>query len=159
MVGTKLKLKGFLCPALLIAKPLPAITMKLIYILISIFIIQNANGQNDSIRGNQFVLKGKLINEVLLPPGCGTIAWGTVIELEVMEYSDSNYEMERIGVIVPCPDFYKNRFFKVGKTYKILLADENQSDFDFSIPNESILSKYKLMKKLWVIQMEKIKSR
>lgn len=112
-------------------------------------------GQTDSIRGNQFELKGKIINEISLTPNCGTFAWGTVIEFEIIKFSDSNYKFESIAVIFTCPEFYKDGFFEVGKTYTITVSDENQADFGWSIPNESILTKYKLNKKLWVIKADK----
>ena len=68
-------------------------------------------------------------------------------EFEIIEFSDSNYKLDSIGVIFTCPEFYENGFFEVGKTYTITVADENQADFGWSIPNESILTKYKLDKK------------
>ena len=111
--------------------------------------------QTDSIRGNQFELKGKIINEISLTPHCGYIAFGTVIELEIIEFSDSNYKLDSIGVIFTCPEFFEDGFFEVGKSYTITVADENQADFGWSIPNESILTKYKLSKKLWVIKAVK----
>ncbi len=111
--------------------------------------------QSDSIRGNQFELKGKIINEISLTPHCGIIAWGTVIEIKIIEFSDSNYKLDTIGVIFTCPEFYDDGFFEVGKTYTITVADENQADFGWTIPNESILTKYKLEKKLWVIKADK----
>lgn len=126
-----------------------------ITILTLLFISVIGFGQTDSIRGNQFELKGKIINEILLTPHCGVFAWGTVIEFEIIEYSDSNYRLESIGVVIPCPEFYEDGFLEVGKTYEITVADENQADFDFIIPNESILTKYKFDKMLWVIKADK----
>ena len=112
-------------------------------------------GQTDSIRGDKFELKGKIINEISLTPHCGYIAFGTVIEFQILEFSDSSYKQDSIGVIFTCPEFYKDGFFEVGKTYSITIADENQADFGWTILNESILSKYKLDKKLWVINADK----
>ena len=112
-------------------------------------------GQTDSVRGRQFQMKGKIISDISLTPHCGTIAWGTVIELEIIEFSDSDYKSNTVGVIVTCPEFYKDRFFQVGETYTMTVADENQADFGWTIPNESILEKYKLKKKLWVVKADK----
>lgn len=126
-----------------------------ITILTLIFLTANVFAQTDTIRGNQFELKGKIINEISLTPHCGTIAWGTVIEFEIIEFSDSNYKLDSIGVIFTCPEFYDDGFFEVGKTYTITVADENQADFGWTVPNESILTKYKLDKKLWVIKADK----
>ncbi len=112
-------------------------------------------GQTDSIRGNQFELKGKIINEISLTPHCGYFAFGTVIEFEIIEFSDLNYKLDSIAVIFTCPEFYEDGFFEVGNTYTITVADENQADFGWTIPNESILIKYKLDDKLWVIKADK----
>jgi hypothetical protein len=113
-------------------------------------------GQTDKeVRGQQFKLKGKIINEVSLTPGCGTIAWGAVIEFDIIEFSDSDYKSNVIGVIVTCPEFYKANFFQVGQTYTIILADENQADFGWTIPNASTLDKYKLKKRLWVVKADR----
>lgn len=113
--------------------------------------------QNDSIRGNKFVLNGKIINEITLTPPCGIFAWGTVIEFKIIEFSDSSYKLDSIGIIVTCPEFYKEGFFETENTYKIIVTDENQADSDWIVPNDTILSKYALKKKLWAIdaQIEK----
>ena len=120
-----------------------------------IFVTAIGFAQTDSIRGNQFELKGKIIKEISLTPHCGIVAWGTVIEFEIIEFSNSNYILDSICVIFTCPEFYDDGFFEVGKTYTITVADENQADFGWSIPNESILTKYKLDKRLWVIKADK----
>lgn len=113
-------------------------------------------GQTDrAVRGQQFQLKGKIIHDVSLTPDCGTIAWGTVIEFEIIEFSDPDYKSRSIGVIVTCPEFYKDNFFQVGETYTITVADENQADFTWTVPNESSLEKYKLKKKLWVVKADR----
>ena len=111
--------------------------------------------QVDSIRGNHFKLEGRIINEISLTPNCGYIAWGTVIEFEIISFSNSEYKSATIGVVFTCPEFYKKGFFEVGKTYIITVSDENQADFGWTIPNESILKKYKLDKKLRVVKAEK----
>lgn len=113
--------------------------------------------QTRPVRGQQFELKGKIIGVVALPPDCGTIAWGTVIELEIIKFSKSDYKSNTIGVIVTCPEFYEDDFFQVGQTYIIEVADENQADFGWNVPNESQLDKYKLDKKLWVIKADRVK--
>lgn len=128
---------------------------RIVTILILMFFFVIVFGQSDSIRGNQFELKGKIINEISLTPHCGYIAFGTVIEFEIIEFSAPNYLLDSIGVIFTCPDFFEDGFFEVGKTYIITVADENQADFGWSIPNESILTKYKLDKNLWVIKADK----
>lgn len=113
--------------------------------------------QSDSIHGQHFQLKGKIINQIALTPHCGTIAWGTVIEFQIIEFSDTNYKCDSIGVIFTCPEFYKDNFFEIGATYTLIVADENQASFGWLIPNDSILDKYKLKKKLWVVKADKKK--
>ncbi len=113
--------------------------------------------QTRPVRGQQFDLTGKIIGVVALTPDCGTIAWGTVIEFEIMKFSKSDYKLNTIGVIVTCPEFYKDNFFQVGQIYNIQVADENQADFVWNIPNESQLDKYKVDKKLWVIKADRVK--
>ncbi len=128
---------------------------RVIIILILMFMSMAGFGQVGSVRGNQFELKGKIINKISETPHCGIIAWGTVIEFEIIKFSDTTYKRDSIGVIFTCPEFYKDGFFEVGKIYTMIIADENQADFGWTIPNESILTKYKLDKKLWVIKVDK----
>ena len=128
---------------------------KIIIISTLLFISAIGFAQIDSIRGNKFGLNGKIIHEIFLTPHCGDTAFGTVIEFEIIEFSDSNYKLDSIGVIFTCPESFEDGFFEVGKSYTITVADENQADFGWSIPNESMLTKYKLSKKLWVIKAVK----
>ena len=116
---------------------------RVIYIIISILFAEIGFCQTDSIsiKGNQFELKGKIINEISLTPHCGFNAFGTVIEFEIIEFSDPNYKLESIGVIFTCPESYEKGFFEIGKTYSINITDQKQGDFEWTIPNESVLNK------------------
>jgi hypothetical protein len=98
----------------------------------------------NSVRGKQYELTGKIIGEVQLTPDCGTIAWGTVIEFEIIKFSKSDYKSKSIGLLFTCPEFYKDNFFQVGQTYNVTVADENQAGFGWTIPNQSLLDKYKI---------------
>lgn len=129
---------------------------KLLTILVLILAITSAFAQKDSVKGNQFELKGKLIGEVSLPPVCGTIAWGMVVEFEIIEFSDKSYSSETIPVIFTCPEFYGKQFFKVGNTYQITVADQNQASFGWTIPNISVLDKYQYKEHLYVIDAKKL---
>ncbi len=126
-------------------------------ILILTLVIKSAIGftQTDSNSGNKFELKGKIINEISLPPGCGYNVWGTVIEFEIITFSKPEYKSDTIGVVFTCPESYGDNFFQVGKTYIINVIENNQSNFNWNIPNESILKKYELEKKLIVYKAEK----
>ncbi|WMI68196.1 hypothetical protein [Mangrovimonas sp. YM274] len=129
---------------------------KIIVILTLVFFSTLAFGQTDSIRGNQYNLNGKIINQISLPPHCGYFAFGTIVEFKIIDYSNPNYKQDSIGVIFTCPEFYGDGFFEVGKTYTLTVADENQADFGWTIPNDFLLSKYTLDKNLWVIKADKI---
>lgn len=115
-----------------------------------------AAAQSDSLRGNQYFLRGTIINKVGLPTACGIIAWATVVELKVIWYSDTAYKQNEVAVIFTCPELYGRDFFKKGKTYDIKVADTNQADFGWSIINPDVLGKYNLKNKLWVITAKRI---
>lgn len=123
--------------------------------MMSLLIVSIGFGQSDTTQGNQFELKGVIVNDVSLTPHCGTIAWGTVIEFEIIQFTDTSYSLDSIGIIAACPEFYGDNFFEVGKEFKLVVVDENQADFGWTIHNESILSKYGLKKKLWLVSVEK----
>jgi hypothetical protein len=126
--------------------------MKLLLSLLTLVLLgTNGSAQADSIEENQFQFEGKIINDISLTPHCGFIAWGTVVEFEIIEFSNSKYKMDSIGVILTCPEFYEDGFFEVGNSYAITCTYDNQASFGWTIPNESILAKYNLAKKLWVI--------
>ncbi|WP_035846441.1 hypothetical protein [Crocinitomix catalasitica] len=110
--------------------------------------------QNDTVEIVSYELKGKLINEVNLPPHCGYFLFATVFEFEIIEYSDSNYMYKSIGVHFTCPEFNKKNFFEVGSIYKIRIVDEAAS-VDH-ITNVSVLEKYDLAQNLWAEKVKKI---
>jgi hypothetical protein len=112
--------------------------------------------QTDSIPEKTYLLKGKIINEIRLTPGCGYIKFGTVIEFEIVEFADLTYSEKEIGVIIRCPEFYKDNFFEVGKLYEMTVSYEMSDSTSWTIPNEKELEKYNLKSKLWVINMKKI---
>ncbi len=125
-----------------------------ITILILIFLPVIGFAQTDSVIGS-YELKGKLINQISLPPNCGFEAFGTVIEFEIITFSDTRYKSGSIGVIFTCPESYGNGFFKVGKTYIMTIVENNLSNFSWNIPNKSILKKYKLERDFIVFKAEK----
>ena len=90
-----------------------------------------------------------------MPPGCGYEACGTVIEFEIIEFTYPNYKSKSIGVIFTCPEAYGDDFFEIGKTYIMSVVENSRTNLSWNIPNESILTKYKMDKKLWVIKVDK----
>ena len=126
-------------------------------ILISLIIGFTAYSQTDSVRGKQFRLTGKAVKKVQLTPHCGIIAWGTVIEFEVIEVVGMTYPNKRIGIIITCPEFYKDKFFEKGKTYQVIFSDKNQADFGWVIPNKDILKKNSLSFDPYAVEVKKMR--
>jgi len=121
-----------------------------------IIILETDTTLRDTIIGNKGYLKGRILNEVSLPPVCGTEAYGTVVEFEIIYFSDVMYTLKKIGVIFTCPEMYKENFFEVGKTYEIDLADQKQTSVEYTVPNEKLLQKYKLRSSLWAVSAKKL---
>ena len=114
---------------------------KWLILLVFLIVGLKANSQEASIIGKQFQLIGKISGKVQLTPLCGTIAWGTVIEFEIAELRGISYPNKKIGIIVTCPEFYKDNFFEKGKTYKVIFSDRNQANFEWVIPDKDLLKK------------------
>ena len=112
--------------------------------------------QTDSIQEKSYLLKGKIINEISLTPGCGYIKYGTVIEFEIVEFAELTYSEKEIGVIIRCPEFYKDNFFETGKLYEMTVSYEIRDSNSWTIPNHKQLEKYNLKSNLWAINMKKI---
>jgi|GEM_PF-2636395 len=115
-----------------------------------------SSAQTDSIPEKTYLLKGKIINEISLPAGCGYIKYGTVIEFEIVKFTDITYSEKEIGVIIRCPDFYENSFFELGKIYEMTVSYEISDSTGWTIPNKKQLEKYNLKSKLWVLNTKKI---
>ncbi|MCW3084733.1 MAG: hypothetical protein JWP12_2099 [Bacteroidetes bacterium] len=116
----------------------------------------SAQTQSDTTKGKQYYLKAKIIDTVDLPPYCGTFAFATVVEMEIISFPDALYTAKNIGVIFTCPEFYKNNFFETGKVYELKVADKNPASFDWMILNEKKLEKYKLTNNWWVVDAKKL---
>lgn len=130
--------------------------MKHLLLFLLAFIPFFSFGQTDSIRGNQFELKGKLTSEESIKTACGSKAFASVYEFEIIEFSDSNYTQESIGIIFTCPEFYDDDFFELGRIYSIKVSDENQANFSWSILNSYLLGKYSAKKDYWVVEADKL---
>lgn len=119
------------------------------------FISCNRDFQKATVRGKQFLLTGKVAEDVQLTPGCGIIAWGTVIEFEITKLVGMTYTKKVIGLIVTCPGDYKDNFFEKGKTYQAIFSNMNQADFGWLIPNKELLSKNDLPFDPYVVEIKK----
>jgi hypothetical protein len=131
--------------------------MKQIFaILFSLIIAFAAFSQTDSIRGKQFYLTGKIAGKVELTPPCGIFAWGTVMEFEVTKLEGISYSPKMIGIIITCPEFYKDNFFETGKTYQVVFSDKNQANFEWLILNKDLLKKNNLSFNPYAVEVKNI---
>ncbi|WEK69795.1 MAG: hypothetical protein P0Y62_18545 [Candidatus Chryseobacterium colombiense] len=130
--------------------------MKIVNKLVFLFTIINslAFAQNKKIQGNEYEMTGKIINNVSLPPGCGYIAFGIIIEFEIIDTNFKNYTNNQIPIIITCPETYGKDFLKKNKTYKLIFSDKQQNDFGWTISNLGILEKYALKKQFWLITIK-----
>jgi len=137
--------------------PLKSISVKRLVVLILLVLLTRYGfAQSDSTLVHKFELKGSLIDTVALAPHCGIFAWATVVEFRIIDISNPNYTADSIGIIVTCPSIYGEEFFEKGKVYKLQLINQNTADFGWIIPNEAVLSKYALNRKLWATEIEKL---
>ena len=113
--------------------------------------------QKDSIRGNKFQLTGKIKTKVQMTPHCGTIAWGTVVEFTIIELNGMTYKNKSIGIIITCPEFYKEGFFEKGQAYQVVFSDKNQADFGWAILNRDLLIKNSLPFAPYAVSVKKIR--
>ncbi|MEO8237329.1 MAG: hypothetical protein ABI576_04410 [Flavobacterium sp.] len=123
-----------------------------------VFISEAQTKSVDSSKGHH--LKGKIINKVNLGAGCGYLKLASVIEFEIIEFTDQTYKQKEIGIIFRCPEFYGENFFEVGKVYEMNVEyeveNEIQKDFDFQVQNIDVLEKYKLPINYWALGVKKI---
>lgn len=115
-----------------------------------------AFSQNDFIRGKQFSLIGKITKKIQLAPACGFIAFGTVVEFEVIDITGMDYVNKSIGIIITCPEMYGADFFKKGKKYQVVFSNENQTDIGWAIPNKHLLKTNHLMFEPYAITIKKL---
>lgn len=115
-----------------------------IIILTTLFFGLVLNAQTDSINGKEYILKGKLVNGFDgLTPLCGILAWSTVVEFEIIEFSDSKYSQKLIPVIFTCPNSSFTNQFVEGKTYELVLKENflNESDWTMLDSKKEIVKK------------------
>jgi len=110
--------------------------------------------QTKKIQGDEYEMTGKIINTISLPPGCGYVAFGIIIEFEIIDTNFKNYTNNQIPIIITCPEAYGKDFFEKDKTYKLIFSDKKQTDFGWTIPNLGILEKYALKKQFWLITIK-----
>lgn len=126
-------------------------------VFVLLWCVASLQAQDKTVKGNQYTLKGKIVSRVYLPAGCGIFAWATVVEMQIISYSDSAYTGKRIGVIFTCPREYGKNFFQIGKVYDVQVADQNQASFGWTFNNAEVLKKYKTAYQPWVISAKRSK--
>lgn len=121
-----------------------------------VMVSSNAFGQTDTATANWYHLTGRICSKVELTPHCGIFAFATVIELDIVYYSDTSYHGRRIAVIVTCPEMYKSGFFGKGNLYEMKIVDRNLAGFGWMIPNEYLIRKYKMKYEAWVAEAKQV---
>ena len=127
------------------------------YIVISVFFlfVFVSQAQKKSADSEKHYLKGKIINKVDIGANCGYLKLASIIEFEVIEFSNQAYKQTKIGIIFRCPEFYGEKFFEVGKIYEMKVENEKRlefpKDFDFQVQNINVLEKYKLPINYWTL--------
>jgi hypothetical protein len=116
--------------------------MKNIFIAFIILWTLSFQAQNK----DEYTLQGELINNLDPGAGCGYFKLATIAEFKIISFSDISYEKNNIGIIIGCPEFYGENFFKKGNIYnlKIQIAKEigTNKEFDYIIQNNATLKKY-----------------
>jgi hypothetical protein len=96
----------------------------------------------------RYMFTGKLISAPANVAACGTTAAAYAYVFEVSMISDDGYAQTNIPIIVKCPDFLGENFFKPGATYKMELFNQGDND-GYSIMNEDVLEPFNLDHNYW----------
>ncbi|MFD2541065.1 hypothetical protein ACFSSB_01930 [Lacinutrix gracilariae] len=133
--------------------------MKNLIIIISLFLFSlNSDSQVDIKLKNDYLLKGKLITKIdKLIPQCGILAWATIVEFEVIYFSDSSYSEKIIPVVIACPNPYKTGLYEIGNTYELVLSSNKWdiSEWVFFESSKELLTKYDMKKHYWFSKLIK----
>lgn len=88
------------------------------------------------IKAVKFNFKGRLVEELPYPPGCGGFAFAMVHKFEVLSTDLAGYPAKYVLIIQPCPEFMGLRFFKKDHIYQIYAATNSGVTFGYSIENK-----------------------
>ncbi|HEX4957495.1 MAG TPA: hypothetical protein VFV46_04905 [Lacibacter sp.] len=111
--------------------------------------------QKDSIRGQKFVLIGKILNQVKHKQKCGVIAWATVVEFEIRKIAGMEYQNKTIGIISTCPEIYED-ILKPNTMYEVDFSDTNQANFSWVILKSELLKNNSLPFEPYLISLKRI---
>lgn len=112
--------------------------MRHFLIIATVFFIAPAlYSQSNAQKENRYTLKGRIINKNTLPPHCGTTSMGTLLQIEIIDFSDKAYSSKIIDVIISRPESFNEGFFEAGKTYELRMSDQSKASLGWAIPNES----------------------
>ena len=114
--------------------------------------------QTTLLTENEYLLKGHLITDFdRLTPLCGALAWATVAEFEIIEFTDGKYSHKKIPVIFTCPNSYHRDLFKVGRAYELIVSTDKYdfSKWVFLEDKKKILSKFDLKKEYWFVDTKR----
>ena len=100
------------------------------------FIAPSLCGQSNVHKETRYTLKGRIITKNPLPPHCGTSSMGTLIQFEIIDFSDRAYTGKSIDVIISSPESFNEGFFETGNIYELKMSDKSKASLGWAIPNE-----------------------
>ena len=130
----------------------------IVLIFIILFCGLKSYAQTDPKKAAEYNLKGKLITGFDgLTPLCGILAWATVVEFEIIEFTDTKYVGKKIPVVFTCPGSYHRDLFKVGNTYELILSTDkfDSSEWTFLEDRQEILYKFDLEKEYFFVDTKR----
>lgn len=134
-------------------------TTKHIFLLILLLFLIKTEAQIPSQKKDIFQFKGKMIGNLDDGADCGYLKFATVVDFQIIEFSDKKIKQKNIGIIVRCPELYGKNFFKDGKIYKLTIETEKNrklnDNFDYTIQNMRAFEKYKNENIYWAISISK----
>lgn len=101
-------------------------------------------------------LKARMI-QADLGKACGELKLASVLELEIVEFSDYGYKEKNIAVIIRCPETYNeaygSNYFVTNQLYEIMVEKQiadSKSDFEYEVQNAEVLKNYPAVR-YWVL--------
>lgn len=91
------------------------------------FSIAQSSNNIDSV---QYYFKGKLLNEVPLPAGCGIRHTAFVQLFEVIDTDLKNYSNKYVLIVERCPESKGKGFFRKRRIYKMVVEKNSRWNVD-----------------------------
>lgn len=87
--------------------------MRFNLLLISFLFFHSAFSQNskkDTTSDNAYLFEAKFVDDSILPPGCGVIAYAVAKKFEIIKSNYPNRVEKYVKIIIQCPEFYGDSF-------------------------------------------------